>query len=208
MRIPFLAEELIRKYVHEVLKEYEKARGKPVTFPLDAVDVFEKLFDIVTVFDTKGVINNQIGNGIIGCLFPDGHASPWGQDKLIVVNATRSPHFDPTGYNENFTIAHEGMGHYIFHYLKGITGEKQDRPAYCRTPYYSPLEYQANFAAAELTQPLEQVIWLLDGKRPPETIMLDLYEQNYRQYFDASRSMMEVRLKTLGYQIRRASYST
>jgi hypothetical protein len=203
MRIPFLAEELIRKYVHEVLKEYEKVRGKPITFPLDAVDVFEKLFDLVTVFDTEGVVNGRIGDGIIGCLFPDGHASPWGPDKRIVVNATRSPRFDPTRYNENFTVAHEGMGHYILHYLKGITEEKHDRPEYCRTRDYSPLEYQANFAAAELTQPLEQVIWLLDGKKPPETVILDLYERNYRQYFDASRSMMKVRLEALGYKLLR-----
>jgi hypothetical protein len=46
MRIPFLAKELIRKYVHEVLKEYEKVRRRPVTFPLDAADVFEKLLGV------------------------------------------------------------------------------------------------------------------------------------------------------------------
>jgi hypothetical protein len=205
MKIPFLAQEVIRKHVYEVLREYERVRRKAVTFPLDAADVFEKLFGLTTLYDTNGVINHRIGQGIIGCLFPDGHASPWGLDRLIVVNATRSPSFDPTRYNENFTVAHEGVGHFILHYLKGITGEKQDRPEYCRTHDYPPLAWQANFAAAQLTQPLEQVVWLLNGKKPPEAIVLDLYEHNYREYFGASRSMMEVRLKTLGYQLCRAS---
>jgi len=205
MKIPFLTQELIRKNVHEVLNEYERVRRNPVTFPIDATDVFQKLFDLATLYDMGGVINDQIGNGIIGCLFPDGHPSPWGHDKLIVVNVTRNNYFDPTRYNENFTVAHEGMGHYIFHYLKGISEDKKNRPEYCRTHDYSPLEWQANFAAAELTQPLEQVIWLLDGKKPPETVVLDLYEHNYLEHFGASRSMMEVRLETLGYQICRVT---
>jgi hypothetical protein len=85
MKIPFLPQELIRKNVYEVLKEYERIRKKPISFPLDAADVFQRLFDLATVFDTNDVINQQIGDGIIGCLFPDGHASPWGQDKLIVL---------------------------------------------------------------------------------------------------------------------------
>jgi Zn-dependent peptidase ImmA (M78 family) len=121
------------------------------------------------------------------------------------LNVTPSTLFDPTGYSDNFTIAHEGMGHYIFHHLKGVGKEKNKLPEYCRSHNdYSPLEWQANFAAAELTQPIDQVIWLLDGKKPPETIVLDLYEHHYREYFGASRSMMEVRLKTLGYQLCRA----
>jgi hypothetical protein len=89
MKIPFLTQELIRKNVHEVLNEDERVRRKPITFPIDATDVFQKLFDLETIYDMDGVINDQIGNGIIGCLFPDGHPSPWRRDKLIVVNVTR-----------------------------------------------------------------------------------------------------------------------
>jgi hypothetical protein len=204
--IPFFERELIRKYTREALQEYERVRGKGITFPLDVADVFDKLFGLETVFDDQGIINQRSGDGIIGCLFPDGHPSPWGRDKLIVVNVTKSPSFNPMRYNDNFTIAHEGVGHYILHFLKGITGEKRDRPEYCRTQDYSPLEWQANFAAGELTQPFEEVIWLLDGKKPPEIINLDLYEKNYREYFGASRAMMEGRLNTLGYKFFNARY--
>ena len=204
--ILFLERELIRKYAQETLQEYERVRGKGIAFPLDVVDVFDRLFGLETIFDDQGIINQRLGDGIIGCLFPDGHPSPWGKDKLIIVNVTKNPSFNPMRYNDNFTIAHEGVGHYILHFLKGITEEKRDRPEYCRTQDYSPLEWQANFAAGELTQPFDQVIWLLDGKIPPEVIDLDLYEKNYREYFGASRAMMEGRLNTLGYKLFNARY--
>jgi hypothetical protein len=163
---PFLERELIRKYTREALQEYEQVRGKRIVFPLDVADVFDRLFGLETVFDDQGIINQRLGDGIIGCLFPDGHPSPWGKDKLIIVNVTKSRSFNPICYNDNFTIAHEGVGHYILHFLKGITGEKRERPEYCRSQDHSPLEWQANFAAGELTQPFGQVIWLLDGKKP------------------------------------------
>jgi Zn-dependent peptidase ImmA (M78 family) len=204
--IPFFERELIRRHTQAALQEYERLRGKRVAFPLDVGDVFEKLFGLETVFDDRGIINQCLGDGIIGCLFPNGHPSPWGKDKLIVVNVTKSPSFNPIRYNDNFTIAHEGAGHYILHFLKGTTGERHDRPEYCRSQEYSSLEWQANFAAGELTQPVDQVIWLLDGRNPPEIINLDLYERNYREYFGASRAMMEARLKTLGYGLFNARY--
>jgi len=196
VKIPYLHRDVIRKNTLEVIKEYEKRRGKKTEFPIDSGDVFDILFGLETVFDTNGVLND-IDKRIIGCLFPDGHPSPWGRDKQIVVNATkvgedkiektaegrlriRVCSFDPTVFNENFTIAHEGMGHYVHHFLKGITGEKMDRPIYCRSNDYSPLEWQANFAAGELTQPFDKVKWILDGKEPPEIIDVELYGYNYR----------------------------
>jgi hypothetical protein len=219
--IPFLAKDKIRTYTLEVLKEYEKRRGKKTDFPIDAGDVFSALFDLETIFDTEGRLN-EIDKGIIGGLFPDGHPSPWGRDKQIVVNATKVGEdkcektvkgfrikfcsFDPTVYNDNFTIAHEGMGHYVLHFLKGITGENLSGPIYCRSNDYSPLEWQANFAAGELTQPFDKVKWILDGKEPPEIIDVDIYRKNYREYFDASQGMMERRLTALGYRLINARY--
>ena len=229
MKIPYLRKEEIRKNTLEVLKEYEKRRGKKTGFPIDSADVFDILFGLETIFDTNGVLNN-IDKRIIGSLFPDGHPSPWGRDKQIVVNATkvgedkiertavgrlriRLCSFDPTVFNENFTGAHEGMGHYVHHFLKGITGEKMDRPIYCRTNDYSALEWQANFAAGELTQPFDKVKWILDGKKPPEVIDIDVYKNSYREFFGASQAMMETRLHSLGYRLINgkypwASYST
>ena len=197
-------------------------RGKKSDFPIDCGDVFSVVFELETIFDTDGVLNS-IDKKIIGCLFPDGHPSPWGRDKQIVINATkvgenkigrtidgririRVCSFDPTVFNENFTIAHEGMGHYVHHFLKGITGEKMDRPIYCRSDDYSPLEWQANFAAGELTQPFDKVMWMLDGKEPPEIIDVEVYGYNYREYFDASQAMMETRLCSLGYKLINAKY--
>jgi len=215
MKIPYLRKEEIRKNTLEVLKEYEKRRGKKTQFPIDCADVFSLLFDLDTVFDTEGMLNS-IDKKIIGCLFPDGHPSPYGRDKLIVVNATQIGEdkiekitdgririqfcsFNPTVFNQNFTIGHEGMGHYVHHFLKGITGEKMDRPIYCRSNDYSALEWQANFAAGELTQPFDKVKWILDGKEPPEVIDIEIYKGSHRGYFDASQAMMEIRLHSLGY---------
>ena len=63
------------------------------------------------------------------------------------------------------------------------------------------MEWQADFAAGELTQPLDRVVWLLDGNQPGEIINLDLYEKNYREFFGANRTMMETRLSSLGYKL-------
>ena len=220
--IPYLPREEIRRNAQEVIKEYEKRRGKKTDFPIDCGDVFSVVFELETIFDAEGVLND-IDRKIIGCLFPDGHPSPWGRDKQIIVNATKIGEdrierttdgrlriqlcsFNPTVYNENFTIAHEGMGHYVHHFLKGITGEKMDRPIYCRSNDYSPLEWQANFAAGELTQPLGEVKWILDGKEPPEVIDIEIYKGSYRGYFDANQAMMETRLCSLGYRLINTKY--
>src|SRR5207244_5308628 len=93
-------------------------------------------------------------------------------------------------------------------FRSGVAGEQSE---YCRSEDYpthafSRLEWQANFAAGELTQPFEKVVWLLDGKEPPEIINLDLYAKNYQEYFGANRKMMETRLKSLGYILLNARY--
>jgi hypothetical protein len=64
--IPFFERELIRKYTRETLQEYERVRGKRITFPLDVGDVFDKLFGLETVFDDQGIINQCLGDGING----------------------------------------------------------------------------------------------------------------------------------------------
>lgn len=203
--IPFLPIDEIRKNTLEVMREYEKRRSKKIDFPIDAGDIFSMLFDLQIIFDTDGALN-RIDKGIIGCLFPDGHLSPWGRDKIIVVNASPTSSFNPSVYNVNFTIAHEGMGHYVLHFLKGISGEKMDRPIYCRSRDYSPLEWQANFAAGELTQPFDKVKWILDGKEPPEVIDVNLYKGSYKGFFDANQGMMETRLVALGYNLINTVY--
>lgn len=93
----------IRKYALEVLQQYERKRGKKLTFPIDAADIFDRLFGLETIYDDRGILNQTIGGKIIGCIFPDGCPSPWGKDKLIVINVTppeNEPfwlHFQPGG---------------------------------------------------------------------------------------------------------------
>lgn len=199
--IPYLERELIRQYACEARALHEKRTGKPTSYPLNVDDFFYDLFGLQVVYDTENVLN-RIESGLLGCLFPDGHPSPFGgKDKIIAVNLTPTPEFDPTPFSSLHTIAHEGMGHYVLHHLKGITGGKSDRPTYCRTRIKNPLEWQADFAAGELTQPLDRVVWLLDGNQPGEIINLDLYEKNYREFFGANRTMMETRLSSLGYKL-------
>jgi Zn-dependent peptidase ImmA (M78 family) len=219
--IPWLDKEVIKKHVEEARAEYSRLVGKSISYPIDSSHVLEVLFDIETIYDTFGCLNG-IEEGIIGCIFPDGHVSPLGKDKQIFVNKSviqgrggmrvgntviKIPKFDPTLYNDNFTVAHEGIGHYVLHFLKGVTGENIDRPIFCRTSeQYSPLEWQANFAAGEFLMPENEVIKILDGKKPGEIIDVELYQNGFRQYFDASRGMMEKRLKDLSYKLLNAAY--
>lgn len=199
--IPFIERDLIRKHALEARELYVKISGRPLTFPLPLEDMFYALFNLETIYDTDGHLN-KIQPGLLGCLFPDGHPSPfYGKDKIIAVNQTPSIGFDPTRYSAQHTIAHEGMGHYVMHFLKGTTGKKRDRPAFCRNGTKDPLEWQADFAAGEFTQPAAKVAWILDGKEPPEFINVDVYEKAYRQFFGTTRTGMEMRLKVLGYQM-------
>ncbi len=44
----------IRKYAEEVLFEYERMVGR-LEFPLDVPDIFERLFELQTVFRLSGL---------------------------------------------------------------------------------------------------------------------------------------------------------
>ncbi len=211
MNVPYLPVRQIRQYAEETLYLYQRARGKTDVFPLDAADVFERLFGLPIIYDEKGVLNRQHGEGIVGSLFPEGQPSPWSRDKIIVVNLTATLHFNPAKRSEAFTIFHEGQGHYILHFLKGITGERLNRSFFCREigeamPRKPRLEWQADCAAGELMMPFDKVVWLLDRKQPPEMINLDLYEERMMDYFGANRSIVEMRLKFLGYKLMNARY--
>jgi hypothetical protein len=211
VNVPFLPVERIRQYAEETLRLYQRQRGREDVFPLDAADLFDRLFGLPTIYDEEGVLNRQHGEGIVGSLFPDGLPSPWARDRVIVVNLTPTARFDPTARSEVFTILHEGQGHYVLHFLKGITGERLNRSFFCReigeaAPRKPPLEWQADCAAGELMMPFDKVVWLLDRKRPPEMINLDLYEDHMMQYFGANRSIVEMRLKFLGYKLMNARY--
>lgn len=218
MKLPssFFDKERIRQHTIELVRQYERRRGKPVTYPLDPADMFAVLFDLNTVYDHEGRLN-QIESGIIGCIFPNGSPSPWGRDRLIVVNVTKATGplkengktnrfnlFNPTLYNDRFTVAHEGMGHFVMQFLQNIKEENVNRPPYCRSSGQSPLEWNANFAGGELLMPLDKVMWLLDRKQPGEVIDLELYATNFTEYFGANRAMMEARLKALGYRMLNA----
>ncbi len=51
----------IRKYAEEVLFEYERMVRR-LEFPLDVADIFERLFELQTVFDDKGVLPTKAGD--------------------------------------------------------------------------------------------------------------------------------------------------
>ena len=205
-RTRFIPVSTIRKYAEEVLFEYERMVGR-LEFPLDVADIFERLFELQTVFDDKGVLDRTYGTGVIGCLFPPGHSSPWGRDKLIVINAAPGYH----GFSHSHTIAHEGGGHYILHFLQGIEPEIASRPVFCRDVGKSaakkhPLEWQADRFAGELVMPIERVKWLLDGKETGEIINLESYAKNFQEHFGTSRAQMEKRLVDLGYLLAGPKY--
>ena len=212
MFVPYLEIEQIRAHTDEARRLYHRARGKQEIYPLDGQDFCERVLGLSTHYDEQGVINRQHGEGIIGCLFPDRQPSPWGKDRLIVVNLTATDTFDPTTRNQTFTILHEGMGHYVLHFLKQVTEQTLQGAAFCRdigvpSPPKSRLEWQADRAAAELMMPPDRVTWLLDGKQPPEIINLDLYASPLIGYFGANRTMIETRLTSLGYRTINACHS-
>jgi hypothetical protein len=200
----FLSVETIRQHVTELHRQYERRRGKPLTFPLDANDVAERVFGLQVMYDTQGILN-RIDDDILGCIYPDGHPSPWGKDKIIAVNLTPRRGFDPTTRNDNHTIAHECAGHYVLHFLKGIMGEQYRGQRSC-TSKRDPIEWQADFAAGELLMPLERIAWLVDGKKPPDIINLEVYGSRFKDYFGANHMQMETRLSAVGYKLLNGRY--
>jgi hypothetical protein len=215
MKLPrsFYNKARIRQHVLHLVQQYEQRMGHSVTYPLDPAPMFSMLFDLDVIYDHEGQLNHMKSD-IIGCIYPDGCPSPWGRDKLIVINITKKTTdggisgktyqaevFDPTRYDERFTVAHEGMGHYVMQFLQGIREPNTSLPPFCRSSTLSPLEWNANFAAGELLMPLKKILWLLDQKPPGEIIDLDLYAKHFTEYFGIHRRMMEARLKALGYRM-------
>jgi hypothetical protein len=205
MKAPFVSIETIRRYAAETLSQYEQKVGA-IEFPIDLEDLFLRLFK-TTLYDDSGALDRLYGPGVIGCLFPDGHRSPWGRDRLIVINACPAyGRFSPS-----HTIAHEGGGHYLLHFLKGVGWSGPAKPMYCHEVgtgkrKKDPLEWQADRFAGELVMPAGRVRWLLDGKGPGEVINVELYRENFRQYFDTSHAQMEKRLVDLGYRLIGTKY--
>lgn len=224
--------------------EYVRRVGKE-KFPrnLDVMmDVAQVLFGLDVVFDEEGTLNDKFGEDdlIIGCLFPDGHPSPWGRDKIVAVNMTgprccreAEPRLaelnrqkrergesgvmihccnkvHPAHFNQNHTIAHEVIGHYAIHHKKTETVSPTSRPVYCRNPQSTkkPLkEWQADLAAGEFLMPPDKVAWILDGQKPGAMInMTSDVKKRFREFFDASQAMMEIRLLYLGYKMINPTY--
>jgi hypothetical protein len=207
MRPPFIPAATIRKYAEGVLAQYEQQIVGRIEYPLDVADIFERLFGLETVFDDQGMLDHVYGPGVIGCLFPPGQKSPWGKDKLIVVNV--APEYQ--GFSPSHTIAHEGGGHFILHFLQGIGPQAESKPVFCRevgkaTVKKDPLEWQADRFAGELVMPVERVKWLLDGKMPGDLINMDLYAKNFQEYFGTTRAQMEKRLVDLNYLLMGPKY--
>src|SRR6266478_4900092 len=125
MNPPFVPKREIVKMTAELRNEFQRRSGRALRYPLPLEDIFNDLFGLQVIYDMDGRLNN-LGDGIIGCLFPDGHPSPWGKDRIIAVNLTATPNFDPEPFGQQHTVAHEGAGHYLFHFLKGISGKKED----------------------------------------------------------------------------------
>jgi hypothetical protein len=211
MQLPgwFFNQQYIRQRAMDVLREYRRLRGKPAKYPLDPSDIFATIYGLDTIYDHEGVLNEH-GEGIIGCLYPDGNDSPWGRDKLIVVNVSRitqsypstgtqRTRFNPTVFNERFTVAHEGFGHYVLQFQQGIGDDQPNVPPFCRSHHHSPLERNANLAASEILMPLDEVIYVLDDKQPGDFIEVPEYAARFKHHFAASQAMMEIRLKELGY---------
>ena len=159
------------------------------------------VFNLEVHYDGEGVLD-EMTPGLLGCLYADGSPSPWGSDRLIVVNSSARY----ANVTENFTILHEG-GHYLFHHP--IDALAISRSAtYCRSDQVDsgtksrvpPREWQASRFASEVLMPKAKVSWLLDGKAPPELINLDLYGSRFREFFGVSQAAMEKRLFDLGYK--------
>ena len=146
--------------------------------------IFKTLFGLEVVYDDQGILNRIAeGDHLLGCLFPDGEISPWGLDKLIVVNVTpfrwkklADVGFNPLSHNSTHTEAHEGL-HYVCHHLRGIDGIQYRKPTYCRSKDRFRAddfpEWQCDFGGGELLMPQEEVVALLDGK-----VSEEFWEQN------------------------------
>jgi len=208
----------IRQIVEELRREYERISGRKIAYPLKEPSViFKTLFGLKVIYDDQGILNRIAeGEHLLGCLFPDGEISPWGLDKLIVVNVTSfrwkkldDVGFNPLSHNSAHTEAHEGM-HYVCHYLRGIDGIQYRKPTYCRSKDRFRAddfpEWQCDFGGGELLMPQEEVVALLDGKQPGEYVVVEPYVPGFKGRFDANRGQMEARLCALGYKLIQPKY--
>lgn len=203
----------IRTIVQEIKREYERISGKKITYPLkEPARLFKTLFGLEVIYDEQGVLNRIAGGEhLLGCLFPDGEISPWGRDKLVVVNVTplrwktlADVGFNPLAHSTAHTEAHEGM-HYVCHYLRGINGIQYRKPTYCRSKDRFRAndfpEWQCDFGGGELLMPQEEVVAVLDGKQPGEYVVVEPYVAGFKGRFDANQGQMEARLCALGYKL-------
>jgi Zn-dependent peptidase ImmA (M78 family)/transcriptional regulator with XRE-family HTH domain len=205
----FLPIKLIERYASEALRLFADSCQvdiEDLEFPLDAELLVRKVFQLKVHYDAEGVLD-QMDSTLLGCLYADGMPSPWGIDRLIVVNASRR--FQSV--TDNFTILHEG-GHYVFHHPLDVQSFPNEGK-YCRNEDVAaksrvhPREWQASRFASEVLMPKAKVSWLLDGKAPPEVINLDIYGPQFREYFGVSQAAMEKRLYDLGFKCAFGRYA-
>ena len=199
----FLPIRKIERYASDVLRMYadlSKVDVEDLDFPLDAELLVRKVFSLEVHYDGEGVLD-KIDPTLLGCLYADGSPSPWGRDRLIVVNCARRYR----AVTDNFTILHES-GHYVFHHPIDALSTAVQEGKYCRTDELlikvkvHPREWQASRFASEVLMPKAKVGWLLDGKQSGEIINLEIYGPRFREYFGVSQAAMEKRLFDLGYR--------
>jgi transcriptional regulator with XRE-family HTH domain len=109
----FLPIKTIERFASDTLRLYAESCHvdiDDIDFPLDAELLVRKVFGLDVHYDGEGVLD-RIDRTLLGCLYADGHQSPWGKDRLIVVNSARRYQ----AVTDGFTILHEG-GHYLFHH--------------------------------------------------------------------------------------------
>lgn len=206
----FIPISRIETYANDSLRLFAERVGHEITFPLDAESLVGDVFNLEVFYD-DGQFMDRLGDGLLGCLYPDGMpCPPTGSDRVIVVNEAARFRWVTTA----FTILHE-LGHFLLHFPKDAVASVD--ASYCRSSEVQPSgktrvpprEWQASRFAAEVLMPKGRVQWLLDGKPPGanEIINLDNYGTQFRQYFGVSQAAMEKRLSDLAYKCAYGRYA-
>jgi hypothetical protein len=205
----FIPVSRIEAFASDSLRLYAERIGHDITFPLDAEGLVGDIFHLDVFYD-DGRFMDSLGDGLLGCLYPDGMLCPsTGSDRVIVVNEASRFRWVTTA----FTILHE-LGHFLLHFPRDAVASVD--ASYCRSREVQPSlktrvpprEWQASRFASEVLMPKERVQWLLDGKplHANEVINLDIYGTQFRQFFGVSQAAMEKRLHDLGYKCANGRY--
>jgi transcriptional regulator with XRE-family HTH domain len=208
----FLPIQRIERLASEALKAFADRIGVDVDdlrYPLDAELLVRTVFDLDVHYDGEGVLDS-IDSSLLGCLYAEGDESPWGVDRLVVVNSSQRYE----AVTDNFTILHEA-GHYVFHRPLDALAPTPNAILYCRSgdrvsvakAKVDPREWQASRFASEVLMPKKKVAWFLHDKEPPAVVNLNEHGRAFRGFFGVSQAAMEKRLYDLGYRCAFGRYA-